>query len=75
MLTKILVIIVVIAVGVQDRPPTAPQAGPWASDYKIVGNPSFAKAISAVSSIVFAYAGTPGESNFIYAFLGTQRAP
>lgn len=29
------------------------------SDYKIVANPSFSEAISAVASIVFAYAGTP----------------
>ena len=45
--------------GVQDRPALAPQEGIWVSDYKIVANPSFSEAITAVASIVFAYAGTP----------------
>ncbi|EEU43545.1 uncharacterized protein NECHADRAFT_104917 [Fusarium vanettenii 77-13-4] len=51
---------VTIAVGVQDRPADAPQDGTWKSDYKIVnkGTP-FTEAISAVSSLIFAYAGTP----------------
>ncbi|KAJ2989167.1 hypothetical protein NUW58_g3605 [Xylaria curta] len=49
---------VTIAVGIQDRPVSAPQEGPWASDYKLVGNPSFTEAIAAISSLVFAYAGT-----------------
>lgn len=52
---------VTIAVGLQSRPSTAPKDEPWASDYKLVGNPSFSSAISAVSSIVFAYSGTPGK--------------
>ncbi|KAF5024074.1 hypothetical protein F66182_3870 [Fusarium sp. NRRL 66182] len=51
---------VTVAVGVQDRPAAAPQTGEWKSDYKIVNNPSFTQAISAISSLVFAYAGTPG---------------
>ena len=51
--------IVTIAVGVQDRPASAPQEGHWQSDYKIVGNPTFADAVSAISSMIFAYAGTP----------------
>ena len=51
---------VTIAVGVQDRPADAPQDDAvWVSDFKIVGNPSFADAISAVSTLVFAYSGTP----------------
>ncbi|KAE8362446.1 transmembrane amino acid transporter protein-domain-containing protein [Aspergillus caelatus] len=55
------VMMATIAVGIQERPPTAPKGrGPWVSDYKLVGNPSFVQAITAVSSIVFAYAGTPG---------------
>ncbi|KAF5720599.1 neutral amino acid permease [Fusarium mundagurra] len=51
---------VTIAVGVQDRPAAAPQEGHWKSDWKVVGNPSFTKAISSISSLIFAYAGTPG---------------
>ncbi|PYI29252.1 hypothetical protein BP00DRAFT_375820 [Aspergillus indologenus CBS 114.80] len=53
------VLIVTIAVGVQDRPAAAPQEGVWRSDYKIVGSPSFTDAISAINTLVFAYAGTP----------------
>jgi amino acid permease len=48
-----------IAVGIQDRPASAPQEGNWSSDYKIIGDPSFTEAITAVSSLIFAYAGTP----------------
>ena len=51
---------VTISVGVQSRPTAAPQEGVWVSDYKLVGNPSFTDAISAISSLIFAYAGTPG---------------
>ncbi|KAJ4125849.1 hypothetical protein NW765_001623 [Fusarium oxysporum] len=51
---------VTIAVGVQDRPAAAPQEGHWKSDWKVVGNPSFTEAISSISSLIFAYAGTPG---------------
>ncbi|OAP64711.1 hypothetical protein AYL99_00683 [Fonsecaea erecta] len=50
---------VTVAVGVQDRPADAPTAGVFVSDYKITNNPSFTEAISACSSLVFAYAGTP----------------
>ncbi|KAG0155718.1 hypothetical protein PDIDSM_2891 [Penicillium digitatum] len=60
-LTCILIAIftVTIAVGVQDRPALAPREGIWVSDYKIIAHPSFSEAITAVASIVFAYAGTP----------------
>ncbi|RAK77482.1 uncharacterized protein BO72DRAFT_527637 [Aspergillus fijiensis CBS 313.89] len=54
------VLMVTIAVALQDRPSTAPQTGAWKSDYKLVGRPSFVKAITAVSSVVYAFAGTPG---------------
>ncbi|THW88669.1 hypothetical protein D6C77_06364 [Aureobasidium pullulans] len=54
------VLVLTVAVGVQDRPASAPQTGPWSSDYKITSSPSFTEAISAVSSLVFAFAGTPG---------------
>ncbi|KAJ0421737.1 transmembrane amino acid transporter protein-domain-containing protein [Aspergillus carlsbadensis] len=53
------ILAVTIAVGVQDRPASAPQEGNWSSDYRIIGNPSFTEAITAVSSLIFAYAGTP----------------
>ena len=59
-----------IAVGVQDKPEAAP-AGPWKSDYKLVGNPSFTEAISALSSMVFAYAGTPA----FFSIISEMREP
>ncbi|CAI0643156.1 unnamed protein product [Colletotrichum noveboracense] len=49
---------VTIAVGLQDRPAAAPTDGVFVSDFKIINNPTFTKAISAISSIVFSYAGT-----------------
>ena len=51
---------VTIAVATQDRPTAAPQAGHWESDWELVGNPSFTQAVSSVSSIIFAFSGTPG---------------
>ena len=61
--------IVTIAVGIQDRPTTAPQGDIWVSNYKLIGHPSFEKAVSAVSSIIFAYCGTPGELIYIYIYI------
>jgi hypothetical protein len=57
--------IAAIAVALQKRPPSAPDVKDWVSDYKLIGNPSFVKAMTAVSSVIFAYAGTPGQSNQI----------
>lgn len=54
-----------IAVGVQDRPAAAPQEGPYVKDFQIIGNPTFEEAISAVSTIVFAFAGTPAFFSII----------
>lgn len=57
-----LVIIVTVAVGIEDRPDAAPEtAGPWVSDWKVVGQPSFAQGIAAVSNLLFAFSGTPGR--------------
>lgn len=61
-----LVLTLTIAVGVQGKPVSAPaQEGPWKSDFKLFGSPSFTDAISACSSLVFAFAGTPGYFNII----------
>ena len=54
-----LVFTVTVAVGVEERPSAAPKDGPWASDYKIARNPSFAEAASALATYAFAYAGAP----------------
>lgn len=60
-----------VAVGVQDRPAAAPQEGVFVSDYKLVQNPSFTSAASALSSLVFAYAGTPA----FFSIVAEMREP
>lgn len=67
----LIVLIVTIAVGVQDRPATAPKDIPWITDYKIIGNPDFPSAISVVCSLVFAYAGTPA----FFSIVSEMREP
>lgn len=51
--------IVTVAVGLQPRPTAAPKDAVWVPDYKIVNNPDFTDAMTAICTIVFAYAGTP----------------
>lgn len=60
-----------IAVGLQERPAAAPQAGPYRSDYKIVGSPTFVEAMGAINSFIFAYAGTPA----FFAIISEMREP
>ncbi|KAH9236716.1 hypothetical protein K456DRAFT_1747986 [Colletotrichum gloeosporioides 23] len=52
------VLTVTIAVSFQDQPPNAPKDVHWESDYRLFGNPSFSETVSAVSTLIFAYAGT-----------------
>lgn len=59
------VLTVTVAVGLQDRPSDAPNEGTWQSDFKLFNNPGFADALSAISTLVFTYAGTPGFFNII----------
>ena len=56
---------VTIAVGIEERPASAPKDRVWVSDFKIANNPSFSEGITAVSSLVFAYSGTPGFFNIV----------
>ncbi|KAL4883601.1 putative amino acid transporter [Aspergillus karnatakaensis] len=63
------VIIVCIAVGLQDKPATAPE--PWIPDYQIIAHPSFTDGITAVSNLVFAFSGTPG----FFAIVSEMRDP
>ncbi|QMW48426.1 amino acid transporter [Aspergillus flavus] len=65
------IFIVTIAVGLQERPYAAPQEGVWVSDYKLIASPTFTQAITAVSSIVFAYAGTPA----FFSIVSEMREP
>lgn len=52
-----------IAVGVQDRPAKAIEqgyvTGPWPKDLKITNAATLAQAMTAINSILFAYAATP----------------
>lgn len=59
------VVTLVISVGVQDRPASAPTVGPWQSDYVLIANPTPAEAFAAVSTIVFSFAGTPAFFNIV----------
>ncbi|OQE42204.1 hypothetical protein PENCOP_c004G08091 [Penicillium coprophilum] len=53
------VLIVTVSVGIQDRPSSAPQEGPWSSDFKITSSPTFAQGVAAISSLIFACSATP----------------
>ncbi|KAM5349559.1 hypothetical protein ACJ41O_006064 [Fusarium nematophilum] len=64
------IFMVTIGVGVQDRPEAAPP-GDWSSDWKLVGDPSFAAAASAISMFVLSYAGTP----FFFPIVSEMRDP
>ena len=66
-----LVLVLTVAVGVQDRPSAAPQTGPWSSDYKITSTPTPAGAFQALSTLVFAYAGTPA----FFSIVSEMREP
>ncbi|KAL9575850.1 hypothetical protein ACKAV7_000013 [Fusarium commune] len=70
LLVSTTVFMVTISVGVQDRPDAAPP-GPWSSDWKLVGDPSFAAAASAISMFVLSYAGTP----FFFPIISEMRDP
>ncbi|KAF5000942.1 hypothetical protein FGRMN_1399 [Fusarium graminum] len=64
------VFMVTISVGVQDRPDAAPP-GPWSSDWKLVGEPTFAAAASAISMFVLSYGATP----FFFPIVSEMRDP
>ncbi|KAJ5885391.1 hypothetical protein N7495_009901 [Penicillium taxi] len=65
------VLSVTIAVGVQDRPSAAPQTGIWVSDYQITKKPSFSEVATGLSTMVFAYAGTPA----FFSIVSEMREP
>lgn len=52
---------VTIAVGVQGKPspPTKDFDGPLVSNYQLFKSPSFTDALGAITTLIFAYAGTP----------------
>ncbi|CZT18855.1 related to neutral amino acid permease [Ramularia collo-cygni] len=59
------ILVLTVAVGVQDRPASASREGLYVSDYHITNQPKFAQAISAVASLILSYAGTPAYFQII----------
>ncbi|KAK4684283.1 hypothetical protein P7C73_g5905, partial [Tremellales sp. Uapishka_1] len=53
------ILIVTIAVGVEDRPAKAPQTGPWEKDIHAFKQATFLDGISAIATSVFGYCGAP----------------
>jgi amino acid permease len=47
------------------RPSHAPAVGPWSTNLKIIGNPSFSDASAAMATVVFAFGGTPSYFTII----------
>lgn len=66
------ILIITIAVGVQDRPESAPSTGPWEKKiHAFRTDVTFLEAMGAVSTVVFAFCGTPAYFNVI----GEMRNP
>ena len=59
------VLTVTIAVSLQEKPTDAPGDTDWESDFKVFNTPNFAEAMSAIGTVIFTYAGTPGFFNII----------
>ncbi|TXT08899.1 hypothetical protein VHUM_03027 [Vanrija humicola] len=59
------ILILTIAVGVQDRPFAAPKTGPWEKDIKIITAATFSHAMASVNDVVFAFAATPAYFGII----------
>ncbi|KGB76014.3 neutral amino acid transporter [Cryptococcus deuterogattii R265] len=66
------ILIITIAVGVQDRPEAAPSTGPWEKKiHAFRTDVTFLEVMGAVSTVVFAFCGTPAYFNVI----GEMREP
>ncbi|GHJ84929.1 hypothetical protein NliqN6_1331 [Naganishia liquefaciens] len=66
------IMIITVAVGIQDRPVTAPQVGPWDKNISAFNSEgTLLGAMAAVSTVVFSYSGTPAFFNVI----GEMRQP
>lgn len=54
------IMIISVAVGIQDRPVAAPKTGPWDKDIAAVkSGVTVIEAMGAVCTVVFSYSGTP----------------
>ena len=57
------ILIITVAVGIQDRPSAAPQLGPWDKNISAFNSEgTFLGGMAAVSTVVFSYSGTPAVS-------------
>jgi amino acid transporter len=66
------ILVISIAVGLQDRPSAAPQTGPWDKNISAVNSAgTFLGGMGAVSTVVFSYSGTPAFFNVV----GEMRQP
>ncbi|WVQ96884.1 hypothetical protein IAU59_003991 [Kwoniella sp. CBS 9459] len=66
------ILIITIAVGIQDRPSAAPQVGPWEKDISAFNSAgTFLGGMGAVCTVVFSYSGTPAFLNVV----GEMRKP
>ncbi|WVQ75642.1 hypothetical protein IAR50_005271 [Cryptococcus sp. DSM 104548] len=59
------IVTLTVAVGVQDRPSSAPQTGSWDKEIKVINNPGFISGIATMSNIFFSFAGTPNFFNVL----------
>ncbi|GMK54814.1 hypothetical protein CspeluHIS016_0114000 [Cutaneotrichosporon spelunceum] len=53
------VLTLTVAVGVNERPASAPPTGPWDKDFKLFVNASAVGGITAITNVLYAYAATP----------------
>ena len=74
-LTSNVVFSLTVAVGVQDRPAEAPQEGPYVSTWKLFGEPTFAEAMAAIASIIFAFCGVPAYFSVISEMADPREYP
>lgn len=57
------ILMITIAVGIQDRPSAAPSTGPWDKNIAAFNSEgTFLGGMAAVSTVVFSYSGTPAVS-------------
>lgn len=65
-------IVLTIAVGVQDRPNAAPQPPlPWEKGVRLFASPTLLEAMGVVSTVIFSYAGAPA----FFSIVSEMREP
>lgn len=65
-------IVLTVAVGVQDRPNAAPSAPlPWEKGVRLFGSPTLPEAMGVVSTVIFSYSGAPA----FFSIVSEMREP